>query len=695
MHNKNNIASEKPNPPKRRAPSRESQKIEFKKFYANHENIRDYCIALISDGYNRFTFTRTADSLRRDILTINTRMDSEGIGFVTNVLPSLFQSLLDYLEKGVSHYPGFRKVPGREYPAFMQKFFAAIYDVKTCETDKAKYINVVYTICVAFKKLKGPYRERVLRKQLADFVETDIKLRYLDLTSDSEIRVIGKLAQRTIKDVIMNLNIEDDTRKFVPRPGPGATNTNVKKHMRFRPHVLYTQLNEQFPYEDWFYSHPWALVTETYKHPFRLPVEEMPTSRFKFVPKTFSKPRGICIEQLETQFLQQAVKKGLYECIESHPLTKGKVNFASQKINGELALQSSKTRELATIDMSEASDRVSRKLVSRLFRDNVDFKEKLMALSTRIIELPDEINFITEFPSAKFAPMGSALCFPIMAIVHFALVRAICQFTGHPEHLDSIYVYGDDILCHRDIVEAVYKYLPKFGMKLNQQKSYYKSFFRESCGIHAYYGKDITPVYFKNTPNTNMDVSSYVSCLQIEGQLYKKGFYETARLLRNELRAMNTYGFELPYVPLMSPVPVFIRESKTLLQLDDLKSKRRRWDHDTQSWKIRVIVLKALQEQLPMITQDEGYMRWLTTGAEMEDAGSLLPVNLNLHTSHQAHVRGSLLRLTTKAVWLRESALNAGLKEDKWKFHGCAYRGQVTLLTRVLYQLENHMEWIM
>lgn len=695
MHNKNNIASEKPNPPKRRAPSRDSQKIEFKKFYANHENIRDYCIALVSDGYNRFTFTSSADSLRRDILTINTRMDSEGIGFVTSVLPSLFQSLLDYLEDGVSHYPGFRKVPGREYPAFMQKFFAAIYDVKTCETDKAMYIDVLYTICVAFKKLKGPYRERVLRKQLADFVETDIELRYLDLTSDPEIRVIGELAQRTIHDVVKNLNIVDDTRKFVPRPGPGATNTNVEKHLRFRPHVLYTQLNEQFPYEEWFYTHPWALVTESYKHPFRLPVEEVPTSRFKFVPKTFSKPRGICIEQLETQFLQQAVKKGLYECIENHPITMGKVNFASQRINGELALQSSLTKELATIDMSEASDRVARKLVSRLFRDNVDFKDKLMALSTRIIELPDEINFIKEFPSAKFAPMGSALCFPIMAIVHFALIRAICQFIGRPEHLDSIYVYGDDILCHRDIVEAVYTYLPKFGMKLNQQKSYYKSFFRESCGIHAYYGKDITPVYFKSTPNTNMDVSSYVSCLQIEGQLYKKGFYETARLLRTELRTMNTYGFELPYVPLMSPVPGFIRESKTLLQLADLKTKRRRWDSDTQSWSVRVIVLKALQEQLPMITQDEGYMRWLTTGAEMEDAGSLLPVNLNLRTTHQAHVRGSLLRLKTKAVWLRESALNAGLKEDKWNFHGCAPKGGKTLLTRVLYHLENHMEWIM
>lgn len=673
MHYTKVVRPEKPKPTQRRAPSRNLQQKEFKKFYDKHENIRVYLNSLLRDGFNRFNFTRTADSPLRDMLTVDRRLRSEGIGFATIVLPRLFQSLLDWLEHGKSDYPGFRKAPGGEYPAFMQQYFSRIYDVKTCEKDRAMYIDHVYQVSVAFKKLKGPYRNNVLRKQLADFVETDISLRYVDFLSGPKMRAICDKAERMIFDIFKNVDVEEQHRKFVPRPGPGATNTNVEKHLRFRPHVLYKQLDDVFPYDEWFYSHPWDIVAESYKHPYLLPVGEMPTSRFKFVPKTFSKPRGICIEQLETQYLQQAIKKGLYDVIESHPLTKGKVNFARQDINGGLAVLASLNRLMATLDMKEASDRIIRKLVRRLFRRVPQLCKMLMALSTRIIELPDEINFIKDFPTAKFAPMGSALCFPVMAIVHFVLIRAICQEMGFHEQSDSIYVYGDDIIAPSECVEAIYEYLPKFGMKFNTQKSYYKSYFRESCGTHAYYGKTITPVYFKHTPNTNMDLTTFISCLQTERQLYKKGYYETASELRRELRTQNTFGFELPYVPVNSVIPGFIREDLSLLRASSLHKSRRRWDSYTQCFEYRIRTVAAIQQQLPPINQNEGLLRWKLMGTPLEvttQGNSILTggISSELSKISQGHVSGSLLRLSVKTVWLRESAFIGETSEDNWDY---------------------------
>lgn len=655
----------------RRAPSRTAQKSEFKGFYDSVDCIYTIIRSLVLDGFNRHNFLhRSADFLRKDLSTIDRRQTSEGIGFVAKVLPSLFQYLLNYLETGISHYPGFRKASGREYPAFMQQYFAEIYDEKVCEADKAKYVESLYQICVAFKKLKGPYRNCVLRKQLADFVETDIELRYLKFKSDSAVAGISRYARNFITNVIKDLNVDEQTRSFVPRPGPGATNIPVEKHLRFRPHVLYTQANDEFPYEDWFYSHPWDIVDDPHKHPFKLKKQDAPTSRFKFVPKTYGKPRGICIENLEIQYLQQALKKGLCDRLESYPLTKGKVNFKSQKVNGDLALSSSKTLEHASIDMSEASDRVSRDLVHYLFGGNDDFRNKLMSLSTRIIELPDEINFIREFPTAKFAPMGSALCFPIMSLVHFALIRGIISEHCTPDKLDSVYVYGDDIILPSEYVQAVYTYLPCFGMKLNENKSYYKSYFRESCGVHAYYGKCITPTYFKYVPTINMCDEDFMSLLVTEGQLYEKGWFHTASLLRDLILQRNKYGFKtMPYVSETSSIPGFIRSNCLPLGINtkNFKVLARRWNQDYLSYEFKTWVIRPHQDKLPPIKQDEGYLRWMLMGMTTEVGrpefrfiqsttssqyvAAMLPLK-------QMHVKGSLAGFTCRPTWILESALN-------------------------------------
>lgn len=684
------VVPEKPKMCPRTAPSRITQKKEFKSFYADCDDILVIVCALLTDGYNRISLTKSADSLHRDIICVRRRYKTEGLSFAAKTLPRLFQDLLNYLEFGTSSYPGWKLAKGREYPAFMQRLFAEVYDEKTSEADRAKCIDSMYQICAAFKKLKGPYRNSVLRKQLADFVETDIELRYNEFMSDGDLRQIRIMCRDFITAFIKGLDPELPDQGFLPRPGPGATNSPTEKHVRFRPHVLYTQLNDEFPYEEWFYSHPWDLVTGIHKHPFRLKTEEMPTSRFKFVPKTYGKPRGICIEQLETQYLQQALKTVLYKRIEEHPLTKGYINLFDQSVNGGLALRSSLDGYFATIDMKEASDRISRDLVSYLFGGNELFLRKLLALSTRIVDLPDEIRFITEFPTAKFAPMGSALCFPVMSLVHLFLVRAICCHIGRKDLIWDVYVFGDDIIVPSEVVEEVFTYLPKFGMRLNRDKSFYKSRFRESCGLHAYNGVEITPVYFKNIPTTSSTVSEFISCLQCEGHLYSKGFFETSKVLRSLiLRESDRFGFKERYVTNEHTIPGFIREDVRLEMPES--GFRRRWNKGLGCYEYKVLQFVPVLDELPPLPQDEGLLRWHLTGAETE-----LSVDASGGWTLRG-VSGSTIDFKTRWRWLPESALyplpplnKVGVNLGRKSTH-CRtlprHRGKLDFARDYLYQL--------
>jgi hypothetical protein len=480
-----------------------------------------------------------------------------------------------------------------------------------CRDERActESIRCLYQLCHAFKKLRGPYKPSTLQKQLWSFVEDDIELRYLDFFSEPCYPILLK-ARKLVGLIFKGMDPEFDVEKFVPRPGPGATNTPRRKNVRYRPHVLYDQLNDIFPYEDWFYSHPWDVVTGSLRFK-ALKRESAPSSRFKFVPKTYGKPRGICIEELETQFLQQAVKNAMYDRIQNHPITKGFVNFDDQSINGCLAKDASGSGRYATLDMSSASDRVSRTLVRYLFHDCPEMREALMALSTRTINLVKGlIDFPTEMPCEKFAPMGSAVCFPVMALVHFVLIKAILSLADLPRDLTrEVYVYGDDIIVRTECVQAIYDYLPLFGMKFNAEKSYRSSWFRESCGVHAYKGVVITPAYFKYVPEMNSPRDVVLSLFSIESQLFQNGFECTARFLRSAMyKVKSLRGYDIPFVTPKSPLLGWIREDEDAPSCRHI-GLRRRYNAELQCFEIKAICAKPVQAKLDIPYEHEAYLR--------------------------------------------------------------------------------------
>lgn len=599
--------SEKPNGDKRH----KSNVNEVREFAATNLNKVMYClVALLDDFKNLLPHdVYSAAALARDKETIKNRVQSEGLTFATQTLPKLSEGLFQYLEAGSVNYPSFALDKHGKHPLFLKKLFALACRPCELQTEAIRYI---YQISVLFSKLKGPYPESVLRKQLADFVRVDKELAELDLFDEVNFPILEQ-ARQNINDLFFGSDI---IRESKPRPGPGGTNTPVPKHLRYRPRVLYTDVDEHVPYLEYFLVNGYDSVHQTkfWLSLYNSKVKE-PTSRQKFVHKKVGKARGICLEENEVQYLQQAFRHAIYDWIETRSPAKGRICFTDQSVNQRLALAGSYTGLLATLDESEASDRILRSLVSWLYQD-LDFHDALMALSTRVIEFPKEFN---EPPlrTVKYAPMGSALCFPIMATVHWALIKAIVSLTGLGSAVqEEIYVYGDDIIIPVSAVEAVLTYLPRFGMKLNKSKSFWRSGFRESCGVHAYNGVDITPVFVKHLPVTP-SITFAMSCISCEQQLFELSYKNVAFLLRKWTEEI--FG-SLPFTASTSSVFGFKRQGH-FFPITTGVVREKRDEYGNILYRFRSV--KAIQEIGKPPSEYESYLRHaLTKSLSREMAGT-------------------------------------------------------------------------
>jgi hypothetical protein len=232
--------------------------------------------------------------------------------------------------------------------------------------------------------------------------------------------------------------------------------------------------------------------------------------------------------------------------------------------------------------MSSASDRISRALVAYLFGTNKALLAALMAVSTEEVEIPkvQGFKFIDVLPVKKFAPMGSAICFPIMALVHWSLIKAILNRSSLSQTLTrEVYVYGDDIIVRAECAQAIYDYLPLFGMRINVDKSYSHSYFRESCGLHAYKGVEITPVRVKSLLSNSSSPQELATALRLEEALHYKGYVQAAGVMRELVQKVaRKYGiYKVPFVHTESSLFGFFRDDEDANLDAFTKVHKRRW----------------------------------------------------------------------------------------------------------------------
>jgi len=485
----------------------------------------------------------TRDALR-DQNTVRARYKAEGHAFVSKTLPALGKHFEKSLAQGTFEpMPAFKRATGRTTPAFLGSLFKEVFDATGTinGTPSVEAVRLIRQACYVIYKLEDEFSDSIADEALRAFEATDRDLRQCEVLSTDQ-KITLDIANSICRGIFAFVDFEG----ILPRPGPGSTACGTHPALRYEPHVRYSNIDEIYKYADYFYCHTEHVgaVGTTAEH--ALPNCRDGVSKVRLVNKEYEKPRIICMEPHEYMWFQQGMGSLMRETMQHHPLTAGHVNFDDQSVNQALALQASVDGYYATLDMSEASDRISRPLVAAVFdgvgaeRDGIDLATRLVALSNRRAQLPDgrviELN--------KFAPMGSSLCFPTMSLVHFALaVALISRATLLPIKAiaKEVYVYGDDIIVPARYAHILFKEFPIFGLKFNQGKSFVSGHFRESCGMDAFRGENVTPVRLKSRfldPGAPSErAKALLSAQAVEWGFRSKGYHTVAKFIRESVES--------------------------------------------------------------------------------------------------------------------------------------------------------------
>lgn len=536
----------------------------------------------------------------RDLETIRSRVEEEGLSFLTITLPSFAKDFERSLEQGFidsNQFREFRK--WRRIPAFLRGILSLIFDsetgrilnYETCSlhpTPISTLVDCTRQICLAFKKMEFVCTPKRVQKALDDFVQCEQSFEMFSLQGEEQesfLRVSSLLWD--------NIMARIELSNIVPRHGPGATAEGVSGNRKFQWQYWHERLNSYFPFIGYaypnldMYAYPEGVdkdsprleeleLVQFLDEDQEIPVKVTP------VPKTLKAPRIIAIEPCCMQYAQQGIRKALYSAIESSRLTRGHVNFRDQEINQDLAISSSKTGLLATVDLSEASDRVPHDLAIRMFDGNPDLRDAIDACRSTKAKLPDGTII---GPLKKFASMGSALCFPVEAMYFYTLcVKALLELQNLPVTRRNafrvsreVYVYGDDLVIPSRYATTILDHLQKYNCKVNTSKSFWIGKFRESCGVDAYDGDEVTPIYCRKPfPRNRQQAAELISHVSTANSFYKKGMWRTSSFLFQKVERI------------LGPLPYVSGDSACLGRYSYLGFRSiERWNRNLHSLEVR------------------------------------------------------------------------------------------------------------
>jgi hypothetical protein len=228
----------------------------------------------------------------------------------------------------------------------------------------------------------------------------------------------------------------------------------------------------------------------------------VPGNRVVTVPKNYKTDRTIAIEPDMNIYVQ----KGIGSLMRNR-LQRAGVDLDDQTRNQRMALIGSLSGNLSTIDLSMASDTISRAVVELLIRP--DWLEALGQSRSPFGVLPSGEKIFYQ----KFSSMGNGYTFELETVIFYSLALACAHAMGEEVH--RISVYGDDIVVPTNCYDRLCGLLSYLGFTPNAKKSYKVGSFRESCGKHFFSGYDVTPFYVKRTPKTLMDL------FLIHNQIYR------------------------------------------------------------------------------------------------------------------------------------------------------------------------------
>jgi hypothetical protein len=520
---------------------------------------------------------RCCTSTIRDGKTITKRVEHEGLSFLTITLPAFgkeFEKALDQGKVDSTDFVGYAKKGC--LPKFLWGFTSQLFNPSSGlivhEPDSA-VVQAVRQICLLYSKVLLPCSDARVDAAFKGYMDCEQSVR----TSDSQRSAFSnadfyRVSSLLLRDVLHKVNEDVYHGRIIPKHGPGSTADRISGNQKYNNRTWTSRLEEIFPAGEFLFS-SWryfdASLTEWLEPGAEIPV------RVISVPKTLKTPRIIAIEPTHMQYVQQGLWLSIREHVERDDILSQFIGFSDQVPNQDLAREGSLTGELATLDLSEASDRVSNQLVRLMLEDYNWLAPAVDSCRSRKADVPG----YGVHRLAKFASMGSALCFPIEAMVFLT-----CVFIGIERELmrpltkkdiksflGKVRVYGDDIIVPVEYVHSVSETLQTFGFVVNSGKSFWTGKFRESCGKEFFNGEDVSIVRVRRVfPTEHKHAQEIISCVSLRNQMYFAGNWGIARFLDDFLKKL-------------IPLPTVSRESPALGRHSFLPFyEEKRWDHNLQ-----------------------------------------------------------------------------------------------------------------
>jgi hypothetical protein len=304
------------------------------------------------------------------------------------------------------------------------------------------------------------------------------------LLHNAVIRKIDKmLGDYTAEEIFSAPDWGPGASTLIKRRDASATNkfqceTGITRDL----HALITDEILEGAYPNW-YSHLTDVGFPTYQV----------GNKVVTVPKDASTNRVIAIEPGMNLWFQKSIGDMI-----RRRLDRWGVDLSRQNVNQKLARYGSISNELATVDLSSASDSIAYELVRELLPPR--WFTVMESCRSPYGQLKDK-----QQKWEKFSSMGNGFTFELESLIFYAVAKCCSEYIGI--HRDtgitiSVNAYGDDIVLPSSAFQVFSDMMKFYGFRINAKKTYVNSSFRESCGSHWYLGSDIKPIYLKDKLST-------------------------------------------------------------------------------------------------------------------------------------------------------------------------------------------------
>lgn len=489
--------------------------------------------------------------IHRDLAYAKSRIEDEGDAFLGISLPAFEKDLLQALSTGgirSDHFHGFRRSGG--LPAFLSGFLREIFDRSGLVRIDASpdVLRTLRQILLLVSKVDASTSVKRQKKAILAYVDTD---RQLTSINEVDLSTFARFSRELLAPYLSRVERRLFEGDWVPRHSSGALATRESYNGRYENRVWTERLQEVFPWWEDLSVSPRELLDHLDDFSV-LARDDEPPVKVIMVPKTMKSPRIIAMEPAHMQFVQQGIFHVMTEELHSgkFPGLARSFSWMDQDPNRVLSRLGSISGAYATLDLSEASDRVSLQLVEALLSSAPFLRKAVLAARSETALLPsgDVVRL------NKFASMGSALCFPIESMVFFIICSmAIAETAGvGPEcyrerGLPRLRVFGDDLIVPTIAAQNLTNRLEAFGLKVNLGKSFTTGHFRESCGADWFHGVDVSVYKLRDPlPSSGSQFDLLEGAISFHNRAYHAGWFGVASFVENTLLGVFP---RLPYAP--------------------------------------------------------------------------------------------------------------------------------------------------